>query len=111
LASSQRHFAPKIGTSSNAVSGFCGRLSDGRQDKDHRPCDCLRVGDEFLQRRSVELGLKVKIGCHTFRATGITAYREKRRHPRKRCRHGEPRLDPHYAADEVSLDEVARISI
>jgi hypothetical protein len=26
--------------------------------------------------RSPRLGMKVKIGCHTFRATGITAYLE-----------------------------------
>ena len=26
------------------------------------------------KRRSAELGIKVKIGCHTFRPTGITAY-------------------------------------
>jgi site-specific recombinase XerC len=30
----------------------------------------------MIRRRAVELGLTVKIGCHTFRATGITAYLE-----------------------------------
>jgi integrase len=30
----------------------------------------------MIQRRSAELGTRVKIGCHTFRATGITAYLE-----------------------------------
>jgi site-specific recombinase XerD len=30
----------------------------------------------MIQRRVAELGMKVKIGCHTFRATGITAYLE-----------------------------------
>jgi integrase len=30
----------------------------------------------MIQRRSAEIGMKVKIGCHTFRATGITAYLE-----------------------------------
>ena len=30
----------------------------------------------MIQRRAAELGLRVKIGCHTFRATGITAYLE-----------------------------------
>jgi integrase len=30
----------------------------------------------MIQRRAAELGSKVKIGCHTFRATGITAYLE-----------------------------------
>jgi hypothetical protein len=28
----------------------------------------------MIQRRAAALGLRVKIGCHTFRATGITAY-------------------------------------
>jgi hypothetical protein len=28
----------------------------------------------MIQRRAAELGMKVKIGCHTFRATGITSY-------------------------------------
>jgi integrase len=30
----------------------------------------------MVQRRAADLGLKVKIGCYTFRATGITAYLE-----------------------------------
>jgi integrase/recombinase XerD len=30
----------------------------------------------MIQRRAVDLGTRVKIGCHTFRATGITAYLE-----------------------------------
>jgi hypothetical protein len=27
----------------------------------------------MIQRRAAELGLRFRIGCHTFRATGITA--------------------------------------
>jgi len=30
----------------------------------------------MIQRRADDAGLKLKIGCHTFRATGITAYLE-----------------------------------
>jgi hypothetical protein len=30
----------------------------------------------MIQRRAVDLGTRVKIGCHTFRATVITAYLE-----------------------------------
>ncbi len=30
----------------------------------------------MIQRRAAELGMKIKVGCHTFRATGITAYLE-----------------------------------
>jgi integrase/recombinase XerD len=42
----------------------------------------------MVQRRAAELGMKGRIGCHTFRATGITAYLEGRRHARKRASHG-----------------------
>jgi integrase/recombinase XerD len=27
----------------------------------------------MIQRRAAELGMRIKVGCHTFRATGITA--------------------------------------
>jgi integrase len=30
----------------------------------------------MVQRRAAELGTRARIGCHTFRATGITAYLE-----------------------------------
>src|SRR5208283_6056782 len=30
----------------------------------------------MVQRRAADLGTRVRIGCHTFRATGITAYLE-----------------------------------
>jgi len=30
----------------------------------------------MIQRRAAELGTRARIGCHTFRATGITAYLE-----------------------------------
>ena len=30
----------------------------------------------MVQRRAAELGMRIRVGCHTFRATGITAYLE-----------------------------------
>ena len=30
----------------------------------------------MIRRRTAEVGFKVKLGCHVFRATGITAYLE-----------------------------------
>ena len=30
----------------------------------------------MIQRRAAEFGTRARIGCHTFRATGITAYLE-----------------------------------
>ena len=31
----------------------------------------------MIRRRTAEAGFKIKLGCHVFRATGITAYLEK----------------------------------
>jgi ribosomal protein S13 len=42
---------------------------------------------EMVRQRTAEAGLKRKLSCHMFRATGITAYRG-RRHARKRPGHG-----------------------
>jgi len=38
----------------------------------------MNRGDAWrmIQRRAADLGMRVKISCHTFRATGITAYLE-----------------------------------
>jgi hypothetical protein len=30
----------------------------------------------MIQRRAADLGMRIKVGCHTFRATGITVYLE-----------------------------------
>jgi hypothetical protein len=48
----------------------------------------------FAVRRVNELGMKVKIGCHTFRATGITAYLEAGGSLRKCPGHGRARKPP-----------------
>jgi hypothetical protein len=37
----------------------------------------------MIQRRARVAGIKTRIGNHTFRATGITAYLKERRHARK----------------------------
>jgi hypothetical protein len=31
---------------------------------------------QMVRRRTAEAGFKIKLGCHVFRATGITAYLE-----------------------------------
>jgi site-specific recombinase XerC len=49
----------------------------------------------MIQRRAAELGLRVKIGCHTFRATGITAYLEAGGTLARWCmKHGDCALTP-----------------
>jgi HipA-like protein len=70
----------------------------------------------MIQRRAAELGMKVKIGCHTFRATGITAYIEAGRtleNAQMRAAHESPRTTKLYdrTGDEITLDEVERITI
>jgi len=34
------------------------------------------AGNRLIRRRTAEAGVKIKRGCHVFRATGITAYLE-----------------------------------
>jgi hypothetical protein len=66
--------------------------------------------------RSGELGMKVKIGCHTFRATVVTAYMEAGRtleNAQLMTAQESPRTTKLYdrTGDEITLDEVERITI
>lgn len=70
----------------------------------------------MIQRRAAVLGSKVKIGCHTFRATGITAYLESGgtlENAQAMAAHESPRTTKLYdrTGDEITLDEVERIAI
>ncbi len=70
----------------------------------------------MIQRRAAELGMNVKIGCHTFRATGITAYLEAGgtlENAQLMAAHESPRTTKLYdrTGDEITLDEVERITI
>jgi site-specific recombinase XerD len=70
----------------------------------------------MIQRRAAELGMKGRIGCHTFRATGITAYLEAGgtlENAQAMAAHESPRTTKLYdrTGDEITLDEVERISI
>ena len=70
----------------------------------------------MIQRRATELGGKVKIGCHTFRATGITAYLENGgtiEHAQQIANHESPNTTKLYdrTSDQITLDEVERIVI
>jgi site-specific recombinase XerD len=70
----------------------------------------------MVQRRAADLGMKVKIGCHTFRATGITAYLEAGgtlENAQLMAAHESPRTTKLYdrTGDENTLDEVERITI
>jgi len=70
----------------------------------------------MIQRRSADLGMRIKIGCHTFRATGITAYLEAGgtlENAQAMAAHESPRTTKLYdrTGDEITLDEVERITI
>jgi integrase len=70
----------------------------------------------MVQRRAADLGTRVRIGCHTFRATGITAYLEAGgtlENAQAMAAHESPRATKLYdrTGDEIALDEVERIAI
>jgi site-specific recombinase XerD len=70
----------------------------------------------MIQRRAAGLGMNIRIGCHTFRATGITAYLEAGgtlENAQAMAAHESPRTTKLYdrTGDEITLDEVERISI
>jgi integrase/recombinase XerD len=70
----------------------------------------------MIRRRALAAGIKTEIGCHTFRATGITAYLKnggKLEVAQQMANHESARTTGLYdrRSDEVSLDEVERIGI
>jgi site-specific recombinase XerD len=70
----------------------------------------------MIQRRAKAAGLKTRIGNHTFRATGITAYLKNKgtlETAQFIANHESPRTTKLYdrRQDEISLDEVERIAI
>ena len=70
----------------------------------------------MIQRRARAAGIRTRIGNHTFRATGITAYLKNGGTLEKAAmiaNHASTRTTQLYdrRADEVSLDEIERILI
>ena len=70
----------------------------------------------MIQRRAAAAGIKTRIGNHTFRATGITAYLKNKgtlEHAQTIANHASPRTTKLYdrRSDEISLDEVEKIAI
>lgn len=78
----------------------------------------MRQADVFrmIGRRAEAAGIRTQVGCHSFRATGITEYL---RHggqleiAQRMANHESPRTTMLYdrRADQISLDEVERILI
>ena len=74
--------------------------------------DVLRM----IKRRARGAGLPATTSCHTFRATGITAYLENGgtiENAQLIAAHESPRTTKLYdrTGDEITLDEVERIAI
>jgi integrase len=70
----------------------------------------------MIRRRAADADIKTKIGCHTFRATGITEYLRnggKLEIAQQMANHESARTTGLYDRrnDQVSLDEVERILI
>ena len=70
----------------------------------------------MVKRRAVAAGLPATTCCHTFRATGITAYLSNGgtlEHAQRIAGHASPKTTKLYdrTADAVSLDEIERIMI
>jgi integrase/recombinase XerD len=71
---------------------------------------------KMIKRRAGKAGLPAGITCHTFRATGITAYLENGgtiEHAQQIAAHESPRTTKLYdrTSDVISLDEIERIVI
>lgn len=74
--------------------------------------DVLRM----IKRRAAKAGLSDKVCCHTFRATGITAYLKNGgllEHAQRIAAHDSVRTTKLYdrTADDISLDEIEKIQI
>jgi integrase len=70
----------------------------------------------IIRRRAKAAGIETRIGNHTFRATGITAYLKnsgKLEVAQQIANHESPRTTKLYdrRQDEISLDEIERITI
>ena len=70
----------------------------------------------IIKRRVKEAALSERVYCHTFRATGITAYLKAGgtlEHAQAIAAHESPRTTKLYdrTSDQISLDEIERIQI
>ena len=94
---------------------FIFRALDRKRQLTDRP---MSRGDAFrmIKRRAKAAGLPPSTGCHTFRATGITAYLNNGgtiENAQAIANHESPRTTKLYdrTSDQITLDEVERILI
>ena len=96
------------GTLFRTVAGRTGRLSE----REMAQADVFRM----IGRRAETAGIRTRIGCHSFRATGITEYLRnggKLEIAQQMANHESARTTGLYdrRIDQVNLDEVERILI
>jgi len=70
----------------------------------------------MIRRRAAAAGIAAEIGCHTFRATGITAYLANGgalEHAQEMAAHESPRTTKLYdrTKERLTQDEVERIRL
>ena len=73
-------------------------------------------GWRMIRRRAKQAGIKTLVGCHSFRATGITVYLENGgtlERAQQMANHESPKTTKLYdrTQDQITLDEVERIAI
>jgi len=90
----------------------------GIRDESKGPLTRIHRNDvlRMVNRRATRAGIETKICCHTFRATGITAYLSNKgsiEHAQKIANHDSIRSTKLYdrTPDEPSLDEIEKIQI
>jgi site-specific recombinase XerD len=92
------------------------RTAAGKSGKLTRNAMWQQDAYRMIQRRAAAASIKTHIGCHTFRATGITSYLKNKgtlEAAQQIANHESPRTTKLYdrRQDEISLDEVEKISI
>lgn len=102
------HGDDKLAPLFRSALGTTGQLKQKRMSRN----DVFRM----IKRRAIRAGLSNKVCCHTFRATGITAYLQNGGTVEKAqaiAAHESPRTTKLYdrTDDEITLDEVERIRI
>jgi len=70
----------------------------------------------MIRRRATAAGIQAPIGCHTFRANGITAYLENGgtlEHAQSMAAHESPRTAKLYdlTKERLTLDKIERIRL
>ena len=88
------------------------RTGDALTSNPMLPADVWRM----IRRRAKKAGIKTRIGCHSFRATGITNYLEHSgtlEKAQQMASHASPRTTKLYdrTNDQITLDEVEKITL